>query len=75
MLIISLIITLIIILINSNKMGENVIIKAVTVIDQPAINRTLLQIDIWYEEQNKYTRIFIDSREFFTLLSKSTNEN
>ena len=56
-------------------MGENVIIKAVTVIDQPAINRTLLQIDIWYEEQNKYTRIFIDSREFFTLLSKSTNEN
>ena len=49
-------------------MGENIIIKAIEVIDQPSLNRTLLQVDIWYEEQNKGARLFIDSREFFNML-------
>lgn len=51
-------------------MGERIIIKAIAVIDQPSLNRTLLQIDIWYEDQDKGARLFVDSREFFTMLSK-----
>jgi hypothetical protein len=49
-------------------MGEKITIKAIEVIDQPSLNRTLLQLDIWYDDQNKGARIFIDSREFFTML-------
>jgi hypothetical protein len=51
-------------------MGERITIKAIEVIDQPSEKRTLLQIDIWYEDQNKGARLFIDSREFFTMLGK-----
>ena len=51
-------------------MGEKITIKNIEVIDQPDLNRTLLQIDIWYEDQERGDRIFIDSREFFTMLAK-----
>jgi hypothetical protein len=49
-------------------MGEKITIKAIEVITQE--ERTLLQIDIWYEIQKKGDRIFIDSKEFFDLLNK-----
>ena len=49
-------------------MGEKITIKAIEIIDQPSLNRTLLQVDIWYDDQDKGARLFIDSREFFNML-------
>ncbi len=48
-------------------MGERITITAIETIVQT--DRTLLQIDLWYENQNKGGRIFIDSQDFFKMLS------
>lgn len=49
-------------------MGEKITIKGITIIDQPSEKLMLLQIDIWFDEQNKGGRIFIDSKEFFRMI-------
>jgi len=48
-------------------MGESVKITAIKMIYQEG--KTLMQIDIWYEDQNKGDRIFIDTNDFFKMLS------
>lgn len=49
-------------------MGERIFIKQIQIIEQKQMDRTLLQIDIWFEDQDKGGRIFLDTREFFKLL-------
>lgn len=48
-------------------MGEEIKITAIEVIEQT--DRTLLQIDLWYEEQQKGDRTFIDIKDFFKMIS------
>jgi len=55
-------------------MGEAIIITTIEVIVQEDQNRTLLQIDFEYSESKIKGRIFIDSREFFRLLSHDNSK-
>lgn len=48
-------------------MGEQIKITAIEIIYQEG--RTLMQIDLWYEYQNKGGRVFIDTNDFFKMLS------
>lgn len=54
-------------------MGESINVIRIEVIkqDRPdfGLNRTLLQIDFEYSESKTKGRIFIDSQEFFKLIS------
>jgi hypothetical protein len=48
-------------------MGDQIKITAIEIIYQEG--RTLMQIDLWYEDQNKGSRVFIDTNDFFKMLS------
>lgn len=49
-------------------MGEKITITAIELIDQE--NGILLQIDIWYADQNKGERMFMDLSDFFKMAGK-----
>jgi len=49
-------------------MGEQINIVAIEIIEQEV--RTLIQIDLWFEDQEKGGRVFIDANDFFKMLSK-----
>ena len=48
-------------------MGESIKITAIEIIYQEG--RTLMQIDLWYEDQKKGDRVFIDTNDFFKMIS------
>jgi len=50
-------------------MGEKITIIKIEILKQE--KRTLLQIDIWFEEQKKGGRIFIETGEFFRFINNS----
>lgn len=54
-------------------MGEEIKITAITyLLDQDGT--ISLQIDFWFDDQQKGGRMFIDQTEFFKLLSEATTE-
>ena len=48
-------------------MGERITVKAIEMIYQDG--RTLMQIDLWFEDQEKGGRVFLNTNDFFKLLS------
>lgn len=48
-------------------MGENIKVTAIEIIYQEG--RTLMQIDLMYEEYNRKERVFIDTNDFFKMLT------
>ena len=48
-------------------MGEKITVTAIEMIYQEGI--TLMQIDLWFENQDKGGRVFIDTNDFFKMLS------
>jgi len=49
-------------------MGEKITITGIEIIYQEN-GVTLMQIDLWYEDQNKGSRVFINTNDFFKMLS------
>jgi len=57
-------------------MGERIIIRAIKLIRQDSA--TLMQIDLWFEDQGKGGRVFLNINDFFKMLCGfdcDSNEN